>query len=259
MNIVPFAFEGNPIRVIEIEGEPWFVAVDVCDILDIANPSQAVGRLDEDEVTLCKTEGSHRPTNIISESGLFALILRSNKQEAKPFRKWVTSEVIPSIRKTGSYSVEQQPVTNLSHAREARFQRKMFLAMGKEMGLKGNQLLISVNQAVQKAVGIDHMGAMGVTHLEAPDSSELLNPSDIGLDFDCSAQVINMRLISGGYQTAKRNKKGSLYYEPTELGLESGAVMLDTGKRHRDGTSVRQLKWGSGIVDVLKSKEGGVA
>ena len=153
----------------------------------------------------------------------------------------------------------QRPVSNLSQAREARLQRKMFASMGKDMGLTGNQLLISVNQAVQNAVGVDQMGAMGVTHLKAPDDCELLNAGDVGLEFDCSAQAMNMRLISEGHQTASRNKKGGLYYEPTELGLKSGAVMLDTGKRHSNGTPVRQLKWGSRIIDVLKSKEGGAA
>ena len=101
--IIPFEFETKPVRVVEMGGEPWFVAKDVCAVLGIKNPSQAMGRLDEDEVTLYKIEGSHRPTNLVSESGLYGLVVRSNKPQAKQFRKWVTSEVLPSIRKTGQY------------------------------------------------------------------------------------------------------------------------------------------------------------
>lgn len=102
--ITPFLFEGEQlVRVVVRDGEPWFVAVDVCKVLGIVNASQAVDRLDDDEVTLCQTEGSVRPANIINESGLVALILRSDKPQAKRFRKWVTAEVLPSIRRTGRY------------------------------------------------------------------------------------------------------------------------------------------------------------
>lgn len=85
--------------------EPWFVAVDVCKILDIANVSDAIGRLDEDEklTSVLPIAGQKRTVNLINESGLYALILRSRKPEAKSFRKWVTSEVLPSIRKHGAY------------------------------------------------------------------------------------------------------------------------------------------------------------
>lgn len=101
--LVYFDFNSNSIRVVEIDGEPWFVAADVCGVLSLTNPSMAIKALDDDEVTLSQIEGSHRKTNIINESGLFALILRSDKPEAKPFRKWVTSDVLPTIRKTGGY------------------------------------------------------------------------------------------------------------------------------------------------------------
>jgi len=70
-----------------------------------SNSRQAVARLDDDEVTLDQIEGSHRPTNQVSESGLYALILRSDKPQARPFRKWVTSEVLPAIRR----SVQRPP------------------------------------------------------------------------------------------------------------------------------------------------------
>ncbi len=89
------------------DGEPWFVASDVCNILDLGNPSQAISRLDDDEHTLISIEGSitGASANIVSESGLYSLILGSRKLEARDFKRWVIHEVLPSIRQTGSYSV----------------------------------------------------------------------------------------------------------------------------------------------------------
>lgn len=98
------------VRTVMIEGEPWFVAVDICRILDIENTSQAVSRLDKDETQVIDFHAlfsnevivGNKDLRIVSESGLFALVMRSRKAEARPFQKWVTGEVLPSIRKTGS-------------------------------------------------------------------------------------------------------------------------------------------------------------
>jgi hypothetical protein len=103
--IIPFDFEEQAVRVTMRDGEPWFVATDACRVLEIQNASDAVKRLDDDEVTLDLIEGSHRPTNLISESGLYALVIRSDKPAAKRFRKWITAEVLPTIRRTGSYTL----------------------------------------------------------------------------------------------------------------------------------------------------------
>jgi prophage antirepressor-like protein len=97
-------------RIIDQDGEPWFVLADVCRELGIRNPSDAAGRLDADEkMTLVLTEGQTgvrggpRQMTVINESGLYSVILRSDKPDAKRFKKWITSEVLPTIRRTGSY------------------------------------------------------------------------------------------------------------------------------------------------------------
>jgi prophage antirepressor-like protein len=105
---VIFNFQSREVRTITRDGEPWFVAVDVCSALDLKNVTMALRHLDDDEqMTLSNVDGrpgsGPQSFNIISESGLYALIQRSRKPEAKPFRKWVTSKVLPSIRKTGGY------------------------------------------------------------------------------------------------------------------------------------------------------------
>nr|DAH75399.1 MAG TPA: hypothetical protein [Caudoviricetes sp.] len=109
-DIQVFDFEDNAVRVIEKDGEPWFVAADVCRVLDLSNPSKACADLDDDEAALTnsytRSESGveqNRQMLIVNESGLYNLIFRSRKPEAKKFRKWVTAEVLPSIRKTGMY------------------------------------------------------------------------------------------------------------------------------------------------------------
>ena len=102
-----FNYNGNEVRTVQKDGEPWWILKDVCDVLDIKNSTDVAKRLDVDEVTRFNLGGLSGETNIINESGLYNVILRSDKPEAKPFRRWVTGEVLPSIRKTGSYTLPQ--------------------------------------------------------------------------------------------------------------------------------------------------------
>lgn len=123
----PFSYAGRPIRVVELNGEPWFVAADVCAVLDIGNVSMALERLAEADISLTEvwsaTNNRAYPYKIISEGGLYELIIRSDKPEARPFRRWVTSEVLPSIRKTGAYvspTITPTQLDQLSEELEAR-------------------------------------------------------------------------------------------------------------------------------------------
>ena len=101
--IQKFDFKGALLRALTDEaGEPWFVAKDVCDILEISNPSDALKRLDDDERSRFNL-GRQGETNIVNEAGLYVLVLGSRKPEAHEFKRWVTHEVLPSIRKTGGY------------------------------------------------------------------------------------------------------------------------------------------------------------
>lgn len=105
-NIIPFNYRENQVRTIVKDGEPWFVAKDVCDILEVSNSRDAISRLDSDEKnTVVIADGTPGNPNmtIISESGLYALIFTSRKPEAENFKRWVRKEVIPAIRKHGAY------------------------------------------------------------------------------------------------------------------------------------------------------------
>jgi prophage antirepressor-like protein len=114
--VVPFHFETHELRTLLINDEPYFVAKDICIVLGIQNVTQALSSLDDDERAM-QNIGRQGEANCINESGLYALIMRSNKPEAKRFRKWVTNEVLPSIRKTGQYVTPSVPdKTALSNA-----------------------------------------------------------------------------------------------------------------------------------------------
>lgn len=116
--ISTFNFESNSIRTLAINDEPWFVAADICKAINLSSPSMAIANLDEDEkYTLSLTEGIEgigkqvQELNLVSESGMYTLILRCRdavKKGSIPhrFRKWVTAEVLPQIRKTGKYQLE---------------------------------------------------------------------------------------------------------------------------------------------------------
>ncbi|WP_434439744.1 phage antirepressor [Lentzea sp. E54] len=107
-----FEYSGRQVRTVQVDGEPWFVAADVCAALDIANVSNALSRLDEDEkgsIRLAEGTSGNPNRSIVNESGLYTLILRSDKPDAKPFKRWVTHEVLPQIRKTGGYGVPALP------------------------------------------------------------------------------------------------------------------------------------------------------
>ncbi len=115
-----FNFGAMPVRVVMREGEPWWFAAEVCAVMEISNVGNALARLDDDEKSsIHQADGTPGNPNraIVSESGLYNLIIRSDKPEAKSFKRWVTHEVIPSIRKTGSYGVQTFRVpTNLREA-----------------------------------------------------------------------------------------------------------------------------------------------
>ena len=110
-----FQYQDKPVRTIQKDGEPWWVLKDVCEVLELSTPARVTERLDGDEVSqthIIDSIGRQQETTIINESGLYNVILRSDKPNAKPFRKWVTSEVLPSIRKTGQYKTPQKAMSD---------------------------------------------------------------------------------------------------------------------------------------------------
>lgn len=108
-DLMPFAYAGITVRVVMIDDEPWFVLVDLCRALDIANPRNVSARLDPaviDTVHLADGNRGNPNMTVVNESGMYEVVIRSDKPEAVAFRRWITGEVLPAIRRTGSYGAE---------------------------------------------------------------------------------------------------------------------------------------------------------
>ena len=112
-NLQVFNYNNSAVRTVQKNGDPWFVLKDVCSVLGISKYRDTAERLDPDERGSVKVDtlGGAQEMTVISESGLYTVILRSDKPEAKPFRKWVTSEVLPSIRRSGGYIAGQETLS----------------------------------------------------------------------------------------------------------------------------------------------------
>ena len=130
MNEIVKLYKEHPVRIVDRGGEPWFVAKDVCAVLEIAKVDSAIRSLDEDEKDThsMSTLGGDQEMSIVSEAGLYSLVLRSRKPEAKTFKRWVTHEVLPSIRKTGAYVAPNLSMEQIS-------------AVARKLGAMANQLI----------------------------------------------------------------------------------------------------------------------
>lgn len=114
-NLQIFVYSGEQLRTVQRDDGLWWVLRDVCRVLGMSNPAMVAGRLDEDEkgVSQIYTPGGTQEMTIINEPGLYSVILRSDKPEAKQFKRWVTHDVLPSIRKTGAYGVPPERLAKL--------------------------------------------------------------------------------------------------------------------------------------------------
>ncbi|WP_270847338.1 Bro-N domain-containing protein [Ruthenibacterium lactatiformans] len=130
-----FAYSGEELRTIQREDGLWWVLRDVCRVLGMTTPAKVAERLDDDEkgVSLIHTLGGNQKVTIINEPGLYAVILRSDKPEAKAFKRWVTHDVLPTIRRTGTYGVLQKQLDRLSAAQQMLADWRRMTAEWEEM------------------------------------------------------------------------------------------------------------------------------
>lgn len=247
-----FHYQDKQIRTVEKDGETWWVLKDVCEVLEINNHKMAAQRLDGDEVSqtdLTDSLGRQQSTTITNESGLYNVILRSDKPQAKPFRKWITSEVIPSIRKHGAYitpnTLEQmiadpdttiQLLTTLKEERQARVQLEAENAQQK-------QLLAEYSP---KASYYDVV-------LQTPDA---LSISQIAKDYGKSAKWLNNLLHELGIQY---NQSGVwlLYQKYAQLGYTRSKTHTysgNDGKQHSKLHTYWTQKGRLFIYQLLKDK-----
>lgn len=154
-----FNFHGQELRMIEIHDQPWFVAKDVCEILDIKNVTQALQRLENDERSMFNI-GRQGNVNIVNESGLYELIFASRKTEAKEFKKWVKTEVLPSIRKNGVYSAANIVPLNDKQSLVALMKLSAITAEETEelklVASEHSNKLLELENKVEQQITLDH-------------------------------------------------------------------------------------------------------
>lgn len=183
--VIPFSYGEQAVRtVVDREtGELWFVAKDVCDALGISKYRDAIARLDDDEgcPVIVDTPGGKQEVAAINESGLYALILKSRKPAARRFRKWVTSEVLPAIRRTGRYEVDglRRKGALAELAREFRGA----LSLARAAGLQGAAAVQRANRVVRELHGVDCLELLGQPDGLAPEPAEVARFLD-----DCCVQ-----------------------------------------------------------------------
>ena len=223
---------GN-VRVVIKDGEPWFVAADVCSALDVGNTSMALTRLDEDEkgVSLIDTPGGTQEMSVVSEAGLYVLTLGSRKPEAKPFKRWIAHDVIPSIRKHGAYltasateALFNDPETFAKLAVKWADERKARLAAEHTVAQQQEK----IESDAPKVLFADSVSS-SQTEILVGELAKILkqNGMDIGQNrlFD--------QLRRDGYLVSR---KGTDYNMPTKKSMELGLMRIKkTTVTHSDG------------------------
>ena len=212
--------EFGSVRTVNVAGEPWFVASDVCRALEIGNSSMALSRLDDDEkgVSLIETLGGNQNVSVVNEPGLYSLVLGSRKPEAKAFKRWITHEVLPSIRKTGGYIDGQESMT------DAELMAKALLVAQKQIEDRNLQIA----RMRPKEIFCDAVSA-SKTSILIGDLAKILKQNGV----DTGQKRLFTWLRDNGYLI---KQKGMSYNMPTQRSMEKGLFEVkETAFTHSDG------------------------
>ena len=191
-----FDYNGLQVRTVEKDGEAWWVLSDVCRVLELSDTRRTAERLDEDELTRLRLHsgGQSREMYAINESGLYNVILRSDKPQAKPFRKWVTSEVLPTIRKTGQYNAKPNKALEIKEINARVRLSNAFLKLAKVDTLSSEYKNILVAKAAEALTGFQL--------IPLPQSEQkMYTATEIGEMFGVSAQRIGKLSNQYGMKT----------------------------------------------------------
>ena len=246
--LIPFQFETHALRVqVDDAGQPWFNANDVCAALELANPRDALAKhVDSDDVAkrdIIDSLGRVQLASFVNESGLYALILGSTKDAAKRFKRWVTSEVLPSIRKTGTYAVKT--VAALPAPTQDRVSSLLLIgdAVAKVPGVKAGIAMAATLTCIQENTGL----VIETLRRALPAANEPTcshNATQLGKLAGSSAKATNQRLALLGFQF--RNERDE--WELTDAGKAWAEAMPFS----RNGHSGYQILWNPAVVDQLK-------
>lgn len=221
-----FSYEGNEVRTVQRNGEPWWVLRDVCDILEIGNSRDVTARLDDDEkgVDIIDTLGGKQELTIISESGLYNVILLSRKPEAKNFKRWVTHEVLPTIRRHGAY-VTPAKLEEIMNDPDAWI--KVLTALKEERAAK-EQLQLETHENKPKVIFADAVSVSDGTILIG-ELAKILKGNGI----EIGQNRLFEKLRQDGYLI---KRQGTDYNAPTQRAMELGLFRVkETAITHSDG------------------------
>lgn len=243
--IIPFEFESHALRVnLDAAGQPWFVAADVLSTLSLDR--KALERLDDDEkgVSSIHTPGGAQDMTAVNESGLYNLVLGSRKPEAKRFKRWITHEVLPSIRKTGSYT-SAMSVAALPSPTQDRVSSLLLIgeAVAKVPGVKHGIAMAATLTCIHENTGL----SIETMRRALPANDEpiaAMNPTKLGQQLGLAARSVNARLASMGLQL--RNDRDE--WELTEAGQAWGEALPYS----RNGHSGYQILWNPAVIDQMK-------
>lgn len=246
-NLIPFQFESHSIRVVtDDNGEPWFNAKEVCDALGYGNPRQAVEtHVDDDDVQKLDTidsMGRKQMANHINESGLYALIFGSTKEEAKRFKRWVTHEVLPAIRKTGAYIPPQQKA-RLPQLQPVRDLLLVGKAMAKVKGVNEALAMACTLDAIERTTGLPTTMLAKALPTVAPENAATLNATQVGEPLSLNGRATNAILEKMGFQYKDENKDWRL--------TEAGTAYGEMKPFHRNGHSGYETRWKPSVIEVL--------
>lgn len=248
--LIPFDFEGRQVRVVtDAQGEPWFVAADVCAALHLPDTHKAVARLDDDEKgrNSIPTLGGDQEMTVVNEPGLYSLVLGSRKPEAKRFKRWVTHEVLPAIRKTGRYVLSGTPA--LPAPTQDRVCSILLIgeAVAKVPGVKPGIAMAATLTCIQENTGLaveTLRRALPARDTAANEAICSLNATQLGRLLGLSAKATNQRLAHHGLQF--RNERDE--WELTEA-CEAWAEAMPYS---RNGHSGYQILWNPLVAERLK-------
>jgi len=241
--------EFGEVRTVIKDGIPWLVGKDIAMALGYKDPKDAISSHCKGAVKYTiPTAGGMQAVNIIPESDLYRLIMRSKLPSAEKFQDWVCCEVLPSIRKTGKY--ELTPKAQLLECEIISRELKAATDIAKIFGLEGNQMLLSANTLIKNKYDFDCMKSIELTGLVSESKEQYVTPTILGKDIGLSAVKINQKIESLGFQTKTRDHKNKIVWLVTEEGKPL-CEMIDTNKKHNNGSPILQIKWSTKIKEII--------
>jgi len=251
-NIIPFQFEKHDIRVIaDDQGGPMFVGKDLCIALGYADPTTAIRshcRGVQKLHPIPDSLGRMQEVRVLTEGDMFRLIVNSTLPSAERFERLVFDEILPAIRKTGSYGAPKAAAVAETIDAAKLFQPCFRIA--RLIGCDKQAAAISANQAVQAITGTNVLKLLGQTHIAADNQDALyFTPTELGKRIGTSARGMNLLLAEAGFQM-----KRSDAWEVTEAGKDFARI-YDTGKKHGSGVPIQQIKWAANVLTVLGQGE----